>query len=93
MIQTNSTQSECQDLSKSSFSGGGGGGGPGQLNPECQDLSKSAWGWGGSESGGTLGILNQNFWHLECVAHQIVSHTTYVETNDMESAANSVLKT
>ena len=31
--------------------------------------NKSAKRGGGSESGGTLGILNQKFWQLECVVH------------------------
>ena len=67
---SNSTQSAkiCPNLY---FRGEGALGVPDQLNPKCQDLSKSAWG-GGSRltflkylSGGTQGILNQNFQPLE----------------------------
>ena len=62
VLQTNSN-SKCQDLPKYSFLwgwGGGGGGGSG-LYSRLTFLKYL--------SGDTQGILNQNFWQLECVVH------------------------
>ena len=88
-----SQNSKCQDLPRFQFSGGGGGGRwyslPSQ-NSKCQDLPKfQFWGEGGSVP--RVGALSDFLTKFSttpasyCITDSL-SHTTYVETNNLPSA-------